>query len=145
MLHDERFCISTVHIIHMSFSASNNVIIVVTVVVPRVCVCVPVRIFWPPRASRPRCTCSPRHRKLLYNNFYKLIFAKNASFKSYGVICLLRCTNYSGATKYGYQRNPRNVGIILLFAVLIKNDSFRSYSTFVYLLRAHILYLYAHN
>ena len=27
----------------------------------------------------------------------------------------------------------------LLFAVLTKNDSFRSYSTFVYLLRAHIL------
>ena len=27
----------------------------------------------------------------------------------------------------------------LLFTVLTKNDSFRSYSTFVYLLRAHIL------
>ena len=27
----------------------------------------------------------------------------------------------------------------LLFAVLTKNDSFRSYSTFVYLLRVHIL------
>ena len=40
---------------------------------------------------------------------------------------------------FGYQRNPRNVGMILLFAVLTKNDLFRSYSTFVYLLRAHIL------
>ena len=37
------------------------------------------------------------------------------------------------------ERNPRNVGMTLLFAVLTKNDSFRSYSTFVYLLRAHIL------
>ena len=62
-------------------------------------------------------------------------------FKSYGVVCLPRMplTSYSGATKYEYQRNPRNVGITLLFAVLTKNDSFRSYSTFVYLLRAHIL------
>ena len=58
-------------------------------------------------------------------------------------------TNYSGATKYGYQRNPRNVGMTLLFAVLTKNDSFRSYSTFVYLLRAYILNIntctYIHN
>ena len=36
LLHVEQFCISTVYIIHMSFSASNNV---VTVVVPRVCEC----------------------------------------------------------------------------------------------------------
>ena len=48
--------------------------------------------------------------------------------------------SYSGATKYGYQRNPRNVGMTLLFVVLTKNDSFRGYSTFVlYLLRARIL------
>ena len=39
MLNDERFCISTVYIIRMSFSASNNFIIVVIVVVPHVCVC----------------------------------------------------------------------------------------------------------
>ena len=79
-----------------------------------------------------------------------VIFAENASFKSYGVICLPRMplTSYSGATKYGYQRNPRNMGnprnprnmgMTLLFAVLTKNDSFRRYSAFVYLLRAHIL------
>ena len=70
-----------------------------------------------------------------------VIFAENASLKSYGVICFPRMplTSYSGATKYGYQRNPRNVGMTLLFAVLTKNNSFRSYSTFVYLLRAHIL------
>ena len=30
--------------------------------------------------------------------------------------------SYSGATKYGYQRNPRNVGMTLLFAVLTKNE-----------------------
>ena len=39
LLHVEQFCISTVYIIRMSFSASNNLIIVVTVVVPRVCEC----------------------------------------------------------------------------------------------------------
>ena len=44
-------------------------------------------------------------------------------------------TNYSLAQKYGYQRNPRNVGMTLLFTILTKNASFRSYA---YLLRAHI-------
>ena len=39
VLHVEKFYISTVYIIRMSFSASNNFIIVVTVVVPRVSVC----------------------------------------------------------------------------------------------------------
>ena len=37
LLHVEQFCISTVYIIRMSFSASNNLIIVVTAVVPRGC------------------------------------------------------------------------------------------------------------
>ena len=36
VLHVEQFCINTVYIIRMSFSTSNNFIIVVTVVVPRV-------------------------------------------------------------------------------------------------------------
>ena len=49
VLHVEWFCISTVYIIRMSFSASNNFIIVVTVVFPHVCV--PVRSFMQPRAS----------------------------------------------------------------------------------------------
>ena len=40
-----------IYIIRMCFSASN---IIVTVVVPRVCVCVSVGSFLPPRASRPR-------------------------------------------------------------------------------------------
>ena len=45
---DNRFCISTVYIIRISFSASNNFIIDVTVVVPRVCVynIIPVRSFF---------------------------------------------------------------------------------------------------
>ena len=128
----------------MSFSASN---IVVTVVVPRVCVCVcvcvSVRGFLPPRASRPRnigtYVFTATRKTLLY--IIIVIFAENASFIRYGVICLPRMplTSYFGATKYGYQRNPHNVGMTLLFAVLTKNDSFRSYSTFVYLLRTHIL------
>ena len=126
VLHVERFCISTVYIIRMSFSASNNFIIV-TVIVSHVCVCVPVRSFLPPRASRPQCTCSPRHRKLLY--IIIVIFAENASFEATASFACL--------------------GMTLLFAVLTKNDSFRSYSTFVYLLRAHILninrYVYLHN
>ena len=64
------------------------------------------------------------------------IFAENASFRTYGVICLpwMPLT-----TKYRYQRNARNVGMTLLFTVLTKNDLFRSYSTFVYLLHVRIL------
>ena len=38
----------------------------------------------------------------------------------------LNATNYSGATKYGYQRNPRNVSMTLLFVVLTENNLFRS-------------------
>ena len=107
------------------------------------CVCVSVREFLPPRASRPRnigaYVFTATRKTLLY--IIIVIFAENASFRSYGVICLPRMplTSYFGATKYRYQRNPRNMGMTLLFAVLTKNDSFRSYSTFVYLLRAHIL------
>ena len=100
------------------------------------CVCLFV-VFLPPRASRPRRTYSPRHGKLFYNYIIIVIFAENASFRTYGVICLPRMPL---TTKYGYQRNPRNAGMtLLLFAVLTKNDSFRSYSTFVYLLRARFL------
>ena len=62
----------------------------VTVVVPCVCVCVcvcvSVRSFLPPRASRPRNIGTQRHGK----TFIIVIFAKNASFRSYGVICLPR-------------------------------------------------------
>ena len=129
----------------MSFSASNNFIIVVTVVVPRVCVCLFVVFFGRHVNLDPDVrTCV--HRGTENSFIYYIIiviFAENASFKSYGVICLPRMPliSYSGAAKYGYQRNPHNVGMTLLFAVLTKNDSFRSYSTFVYLLRAHILHI----
>ena len=51
VLNDERFCISTVYIMRMSVSERIIFIIVVTVVVPRVCV--PVRSFLPPRVSIP--------------------------------------------------------------------------------------------
>ena len=77
-----------------------------------------------------------------------VIFAENASFKSYGVICLPRMplTSYSNVMPTNsnvmptiVMSCPQNVGMTLLFAVLTKNDSFRSYSTFVYLLRAHML------
>ena len=103
------------------------------------CVCVPVRSFFCRHVHLdPDVRVHRGTETLLY---IIVIFAENASFKSYSVICLPRMplTSYSGATKYGYQRNPRNVGMTLLFAVLTKNDSFRSYSTFVYLLSAHIL------
>ena len=100
--------------------------------------CVPVRSFLPPRASRPRRTCSPRHGKLLY--IIIVIFAENASFRSYGVICLPQMPRTTTEPQNTPNNGiPRNVGVALLFAVLTKNDSFRSYSTFVYLLRAHIL------
>ena len=103
--------------------------------------CVPVRSFFCRHVYLDpdvRAHCGTE-KTLLY--IIIVIFAENASFKSYGIICLPRMplTSYSGATKYGYKRNPRNVGMTLLFAVLTKNDSFRNYSTFVYLLRAHIL------
>ena len=55
MLNVERFCISTVYIIiiRMSFSASNNLYYCHYCGCPA-CVCVPVRSFLSPRASRPR-------------------------------------------------------------------------------------------
>ena len=43
----------------------------VTVVVPCVCVCVSVRSFLPPRASRPRNIGSPRHGKNFYNRDFR--------------------------------------------------------------------------
>ena len=60
---------------HMSFSASN---IIVTVVVPRVCVS--VRGFLPPRASRPRnigtYVFTATRKTVLY--IIIVIFAENA-------------------------------------------------------------------
>ena len=55
----------------------------------RVCVCtyVSVRSFLPPRASRPRNRYVRAHRDT-EKTFKTVIFAKNASFRSYGIICL---------------------------------------------------------
>ena len=97
-----------------------------------------VRSFLPPRASKPRNIGTYVFTATRKKNFI-VIFAKNALFRSYGVILLAsNATNYSLPPKYGYQRNPRNVGMTFLFAILTKNASFRSYGTFDYLLRASI-------
>ena len=60
-------------------------------------VCASVRSFLPPRASRPQnigtCIYVRVHRdtgKLLYDYIIIVIFAKNASFRSHGSICLPR-------------------------------------------------------
>ena len=70
------------------------IIIIVNVLVP--CVCASVRSFLSPRASRPQnigtCTYIRVHRdtgKRLYN-YIIVIFAINASFRSFGSICLPR-------------------------------------------------------
>ena len=77
-----------------------------------------------------------------------MVFAKNASFRSYGVICLPQMPPITlKPPKDGYQRNQRVVGKTLIFTILTKNASFRSYGTFAYhimlpvchfVLRAHI-------
>ena len=55
-------------------------------------VCVPVRSFLLPRSSRPRnigkYVFTATRKTLLY--IIIVIFAENASFRSYGVICLPR-------------------------------------------------------
>ena len=92
------------------------------------CVCQFV-VFLPPHASRPRRTCSPLHGKLFYNKIIIIIIVIFAENAIYGRPLLAsNAANYSGATKYGYQRNPRNASMTLriLFAVLTENDSFRS-------------------
>ena len=53
-------------------------------------------------------------------------------------------TNYSYTTKYGYQRNPRNVGMTLLFAILttiiiLQKRFVQKLQHIRPLLRAHIL------
>ena len=55
---------------------------------------------------------------------YYFFFAKNVSFRSYGIICL----NYKLylSPKDGYQRNQHKVEKTLVFAILTKYASFRS-------------------
>ena len=61
--------------------------------------------------------------------FTILIFDKNASLISYGVICFLEChkLHVSPKIRLATDRNPCNVGMTLLFAI------FRSYWLTVYL------------
>ena len=82
-----------------------------------VCVSVSVRSFLPPRASIARNIGTyvfTATRKTLYIGIIIVIFAENASFRSYGRRHLLapNATNRSRATKYGYRRNPRRQHLI---------------------------------
>ena len=91
----------------------------------------PVHSFLPPRASRSRnigtYAFTATRKTLLY--IIIVDFAENASFRSYSVICLPRMPLTTPESQ-----NMDNNGIHvmdILFAVLTKNDSSRSYSTFV--------------
>ena len=106
-------------------------IVIVTVAVPRVCVCVSLRSFLPPRASISRNIGTyvfTATRKTLYIGIIIVIFAENASFRSYGRRHLLapNATNRSWATKYGYQRNPRRQRLLRAH---ILNINMRTYIT----------------
>ena len=71
----------------LSFSASNNLDCIVTVAVPRVCVCVSVRSFLLPRASIYRNMGTyvfTATRKTLYIGILIVILSENASFRSHG-------------------------------------------------------------
>ena len=79
-----------------------------------------VRSFLPPRASRPRnigtyVFTAPR-KTILF--IIIMILAENASFTCKLRRHLLALMPLTKAPKYGYQRNPRNVGMTLLFAIL---------------------------
>ena len=133
-------------IIRMSFSASKYFTIDMTLLwFSRVCVCVPVRSFLPPRSSRPRnigtYVFTATRKTRLY--IIIVIFAENASFRSYGFICLprmpLTTSEPQNTDTNGFHAMSASDCMTLLFTILTKNASFGSYSTFVYLLRAHIL------
>ena len=138
MLNDERFCISVCVRVRVRVRV-------------RVCACVCLFVVFCHRMHLDTeiyvRTFSPQHGKLLY--IIIVIFAENASFRSYGVICLPRMplTTSEPQSKYMYvyQRNPRNVGMSLLFAISTKIASSGSYSTFVYLLRVQILNINMHE
>ena len=96
-----------------------------------VCVCLFVVFFHHTHVR----TCSPRHGK----TFIIVTFAKNAWFRSYGVICLpLKPPTTLKPQTMGYQRNQLKVGKPLIVATLTENASLRSYGTFAYLFRVHI-------
>ena len=83
---------------------------------------------------------SPRNTE---KTFIIVVFAKNA------YLLASDATIYTKTPKDRYQRNQWKGGKTLVFAILTKNASFRSYDTFAYLLCAHIrninIYVYVHN
>ena len=102
-----------------------------------VCVCVYVSVlsFMPPHASRLRNIGTYGFTATRKN----LIFTKNVSFRSEGVICLPRMPPTTPEpqktdTKGISGRLERQ----LIVAIVTKNVSFKSYGTFAYLLRAYI-------
>ena len=99
-----------------------------------VSVCLSVRSFLPPRVRRSQYIGTNWFTATQKN----LIIVVFASFRSYGVICLPRMSPTTLTPKDAYQRDQRKVGNTLIFAILTKNASFRSYGIFAYLLRAHI-------
>ena len=138
------FALSTVYILYVRASALriiyNNYYCRYCGCPPCVCVCA-CSLFLPPRASRPRNIGKLMYvftaaRKTPLYIIILILFAENASFRSYGVICLPRMPL---TTPEPQNTDANGIHATLLFAVLTKNDSFRSYSTFVYLLRTHIL------
>ena len=104
-----------------------------------VCVCLSVRSILLPRASRPR-NIGMYVFTVTWKNFYNCdFFAKNASFRSNGVICLPQMPPTTlNPQNDGYQRNQLKVGKPLKVAILIENGSFKSYGTFAYILFAHV-------
>ena len=118
------YCWAVFHTLYYTYELQLRIIfiIMVTVVVSRACVC-SVRSFLPPCASRPRnigtYVFTMTQKTLIYYNrdFCWKCFVQ----KLRRHLLASNATNYSWATKYGYQRNPRNVGITLLFTILTKN------------------------
>ena len=98
------------------------------------CVCVSVRSFLPPSASRFRNVVTYVYTATR-KNFNNVIFAKNAWFRSYSVICLPRMPPTTLKPQTTDTKGKSAEGWKLIVATLTKNASFRS---FAYLLRAHI-------
>ena len=88
MLNDERFCIRIYYTYELQCFEYYRYCGCPA------CVCVSVRSFLPPRASRPRnmgtYVFTVTQKTLLYIRIIIVIFVENASFRSYGVICLPR-------------------------------------------------------
>ena len=88
MLHVERFCISihcTLYYTYRAAALRIIFIIIVTVAVPRVCVCLFVYSFLLPRASTPRnIGAYVSTENSIAIAITTVIFAENASFRSYG-------------------------------------------------------------